>query len=240
MQVQSIAKPIAKVLGKVQQCKPMERLSNCFEKDFETALAYTTVGSIVVKDGVGCYKYVTQSMHNDKIPEDKRKFVAALDLTNGVLMIAAQIGMFFAMRKFTEPLFNKIFNKSFNPKAISTLISKIRNNAAKAGNDVPRKLPLMKEIKDDVKSASLSVFKFVLELAAATILGKRVIVPFIATPLANVVKDKMDRKASKAGEKSEPAKVEPKAAEPAKAEQAPKLDVVSTETNLLKQYTQQH
>ena len=35
------------------------------------------------------------------------------------------------------------------------------------------------------------------EIAAATIVGKRVIVPFVATPLANVVKGKMEAKTAK-------------------------------------------
>ena len=75
-----------------------------------------TVGSIVAKDGIGCVKYVSQSLNNDKIPEKQRNFVAALDLTNGILMILAQIGMFALMRKYSGPIFDKIFKKSFNPK----------------------------------------------------------------------------------------------------------------------------
>ena len=43
-----------------------------------------------------------------------------------------------------------------------------------------------------VRKEALDVFKFVADIAAATIIGKRVIVPFIATPLANVVKGKME------------------------------------------------
>ena len=43
----------------------------------ETALAVGTVSSIILKDGIGCAMYVTQSLNNDKIPEKKRKFVAA-------------------------------------------------------------------------------------------------------------------------------------------------------------------
>ena len=57
---------------------------------FINGLAIT---SIIAKDGVGCYMYVNQSLHNDKIPDDKRKFVAALDLANGGLMILMQILM---------------------------------------------------------------------------------------------------------------------------------------------------
>ena len=61
-----------------------------YEKDDAKLIAGVGVASIVAKDGLGCYLYVKQSLNNDKIPEDKRKFVAALDLANGGLMIAMQ------------------------------------------------------------------------------------------------------------------------------------------------------
>ena len=184
-----IANGASRILGAASKAKPMRWLGDKFQKNPETALALTTVASIVVKDGVGCYKYVTQSLNNEKIPEKQRSFVAALDLTNGVLMILAQIGMFFAMRKLSEPIFNRLFKKSFNEQNAKDIASRIRMLMEKA----PRKLTINKEY-NKVREDALAVFKFVLDIGAATILGKRVIVPFIATPLANKVKDKMDAK----------------------------------------------
>lgn len=188
-----IAKGFSKVLGAASKAKPMKKLGEQFQKNPETALALTTVASIVVKDGVGCYKYVTQSLNNEKIPEKQRSFVAALDLTNGVLMILAQIGMFFAMRKLSEPIFNGLFKKSFNEQNAKDIATRIRMLADKTKEKAPRKLTINKDY-NKVREDALGVFKFVLDIAAATILGKRVIVPFIATPLANKVKDKMDAK----------------------------------------------
>ena len=107
---QGTAGVVSRTLGAVSKSKPMKSLTGKFQGNFEEALAWTTVGSILVKDGIGCYKYVTQSMRNKEIPEEKRNFVASLDLTNGLLMIGTQIGMFFLMRKFSEPIFNKLFN----------------------------------------------------------------------------------------------------------------------------------
>ena len=178
-------------------------------KDFEKALAYSTVGSIVAKDGIGCGMYVYQSMNNKDIPEKRRNFVAALDLTNGVLMILAQIGMFFAMRKLNDKLFHKIFNKSFDKAghAFKTLAEQVRIAQKKAGI----KPDIKDNIKipyDKVKNTTFGIFKFVTELAAATILGKRVIVPLIATPLAQKVEKKMNEKHSADGATSEPAKAE--------------------------------
>ena len=54
----------------------------------------------------------------------------------------------------------------------------------------------MKIAKDynAVKKDALDLFKFVVDIAAATIIGKRVIVPLIATPLAKKVEKKLDAK----------------------------------------------
>lgn len=179
----------AKVLGAASNSKPMKYVGKKFQENPEKTLALLTVGSIIAKDGIGCAKYVSQSLHNDKIPEKQRNFVAALDLTNGVLMIAAQILMFFAMRKFSEPIFNKLFKNSFNDRTGRNIMNKIRMQMAKDNKEI-RKLNIFREY-EKVKKDSLNVFKFVLDIAAATIVGKRVIVPFIATPLANKMKDKM-------------------------------------------------
>ena len=182
---------ISKVLGAASNAKPMKKLGEQFQKNPENTLALMTVASIVVKDGVGCYKYVTQSLNNERIPEKQRNFVAALDLTNGILMILAQIGMFFAMKKFSEPIFNRLFKKSFNDKNAKDIVTRIRMLQHKAGIEPARKLTIEKEY-EKVRKEALDVFKFVADIAAATIIGKRVIVPFIATPLANIVKDKMN------------------------------------------------
>lgn len=178
----------AKALGSVTKTKPIKWVGDQFQKNPEKALAYSTVGSIIVKDGVGCYKYVTQSMNNKDIPDERRNFVAALDLSNGILMILAQIGMFFAMRKFSEPIFDKLFKKSFDSKNLSNLATKLRMEDSSI-----RKLVFNKEAKK-VRKDALDLFKFVADIAAATIIGKRVIVPFIATPVANAIKGKMDEK----------------------------------------------
>ena len=181
----------SKVLGAASNVKPLRWLGDQFQKNPEQAIALTAVTSIAIKDGVGCYKYVTQSLKNDKIPEKQRNFVAALDLTNGVLMIAAQILMFFGMRKFSKPIFDGLFKSSFNEKNAKDIVNRIRMLQNKMGIKPSRKLNINKEY-NKIYEDSLNVFRFVADIAAATIIGKRVIVPFIATPLANIVKDKMD------------------------------------------------
>ena len=172
---------------------PIKWLDKKFQKDPEKALAYLTVASIIAKDGYGCYMYVKQSLNNKEIPEKRRNFVAATDLTNGALMILAQIAMFAAMRKYSEPLFNKLFKKSFNPKLECEIAERIRMNQKQVGKSISRKIEIGKEHKE-VRKDALEAFKYVLEIGAATIIGKRVIVPFISTPLANIVKDKWEAK----------------------------------------------
>ena len=234
MPVNKILSATSKVIGKVEKSKPMQWAEKKFNLDTEKALGLATVTSIVIKDGVGCYKYVTQSLNNKKIPDEKRKFVAALDLTNGILMITAQIAMYFAMRKYSGPLFEKLFQKSFNPEMSKNIASRIRMKQVQAGEPASRKLPIEKEY-NKVKYDGLDVFKFVADIAAATIIGKRVIVPCIATPLAAKVQKKM--------EAYEHAHHPERFTEPVAEEQpqvGEKLDITTHNTNLLKRYYNYH
>ena len=149
------------------------------------------ITSIILKDGLGCYMYVNQSLHNDKIPEDKRKFVAALDLANGGLMIAMQILMHMTIsnKLVQKKMFNKLFGKNFDRAALKTyqkVLGKREKFTEVQGKQFHK---AMDEIKDSVNEA----FSNLTSLAAATIIAKRMIVPFIATPLADKAKAWMSR-----------------------------------------------
>lgn len=208
-------------------------------KTFDNAVALLTLGSIVVKDGLGCIMYVEQSKHNKRIPEERRNFVWKLDAVNGGLMIAFQILFFLGMRKFNDKLFGKLF-KSFKPQHIES-VNEARRVADKAANKVPRtKNELNAEVLT-AKSAGLSIFRSVSELVASTILAKRVVVPFIATYLTDKLESKHNNKNG-----VQPAMTGTKSQEESK-EQTPeigsKLDVTSTQsgtTNLLEKYKQQN
>ena len=195
MGISSVANKIGSAgLGMVSNLKPAQKLCRWFKKDPVGAIATSTIASVVIKDGVGCAMYVYQSMHNDKIPEKRRKFVAALDLTNGILMIASQIAMFFAMRQLNEKLFHKLFNKSFDKLGVAfkSFAEQIRVDEKAAGL-VPSSKRVIRGAYKDLKDASFATFKFVTELAAATIGAKRILVPFIATPLASKVEKLMNK-----------------------------------------------
>lgn len=228
--LQSIGNSIGRTVAKATNTKPAQWLCNKFEQDPEKALAMATVSSIILKDGIGCAMYVTQSLHNEKIPEKKRKFVAALDLTNGVLMIGAQIAMFLAMRKYSGPIFEKLFKKSFNPISKANTISKMRMQDSKKPTGALKKLIYDKEY-EKVRKDALGLFKFVVDIAAATIVGKRIVVPLIATPLAKKVETKLDTKKNGSAEHADTKQETPKAETQKEAEQPAKLDITSSSAN---------
>lgn len=149
------------------------------------------IASIVLKDGLGCWMYVHQSLNNDKIPEDKRKFVAALDLANGGLMIIAQILMHITIsNKIVQ---SKMFNKMFGSKVdrnAQKMIQAILKNSDKYKNASSREIT---EICNKFKGSACDAFGSLTSLIAATTIGKRIIVPFIATPLAGKVEAHMNK-----------------------------------------------
>jgi len=234
----------AKLVGGFSKLKPIDKLSKQFEKHFDSALVYTTIGSIVVKDGIGCGMYVTQSLNNKEIPEKRRSFVAALDLTNGLLMILTQIGLFLAMHKLNKPLFNWIFRKSFSKDARKLTTTQVRMIQHAEGdsvgiNNVSRK-NVVRHVIDKKENKALKTFEFLTDLVASTIIGKRIVVPLIATPLASVVEKKMNAKHAALGNKTED-KVKdnsnPSMQGAKKPEVAQKLDLTSVgSTNLLEKY----
>ena len=149
------------------------------------------VASVILKDGFGCYLYVKQSLNNKKIPEDKRKFVAALDLANGGLMILLQILLTYTISKkaFQEKMFNKLFGKLFNrqsSKSIQAVMEQKLSGKVKGNQDFHRAF-------ESYKDASIAAFGSLTTLIAATTVGKRIITPFIATPLADKTKEWMCR-----------------------------------------------
>lgn len=151
------------------------------------------VASIVLKDGFGCYLYVKQSLENKKIPEDKRKFVAALDLANGGLMILLQTLMTYTISKkvFQEKMFNKLFGKMFNRQSSKSIQAVMESKEhlkgkVKGNQDFHRAF-------ESYKDASISALGSLTALIAATTVGKRILTPFIATPLADKTKAWMCR-----------------------------------------------
>lgn len=198
------------------------------------------VASIVAKDGLGCYLYVTQSMNNKDIPDDKRKFVAALDLTNGLLMIGFQILMFFTVsnKVCQTKMFDKAFGKMFNRPVKKLYQSIIKTKPGHEHLDDIKYSQDFNDFRGKVKDA----FGGFTSLIAATIVGKRMLVPFIATPLAGKVEKKMAQMSDpKNTNKPEEAKTENNSIPAMKGslpQEVPAVEEVkeNTNTNLLDKY----
>jgi|GEM_PF-3968147 len=138
------------------------------------------------KDALATYYYVTQSLKNKKIPEEKRKFVAGLDLANGILnqIFALTLGM--GIGKWTPKLFDKkIAPKYFSPDAMKTMFDTIKPKNMSIG-EFSKKF-------DGVKTASKAGLAVMATLVGTQILCKRVLVPLLATPMASFFKNKMDK-----------------------------------------------
>ncbi len=154
---------------------------------FRVGAAAATVAmvSATSKDAVNCYYYVTQSLKNEKIPEEKRKFVAALDLSNGILNIITQIAMGAPLLKRIDGFFDtKIAPKYFdNNKVIQSLKSKVDDD-------------IFETCLKSQKSAAKAGLGIVATLVVTQIIAKRIIVPLLATPMASVIKKKMEEKSA--------------------------------------------
>ena len=186
----------SRVYGAFTRFAPMKKIANWYagkkdgKKTLETAISISAITSLAVKDGIGCYMYVTQSLNNKEIPDDRRNMVAAMDMVNGGFMIGAQILMFFGMKKLNKTLFPKIFDRLYGKRekemqkrcAAAARLTSTENKGFEARN-IATNVELSRQYKK-IKEEAFNLFKFVSELAAATIIGKRVVVPLIATPVA--------------------------------------------------------
>ena len=83
----------------------------------DTFAAKTLVAINVAKDVFAYGARFTTTMKNKEIPEEKRPFVASMDLMSGVVTAAMQIGVGFSLAnpKFQDKIWDKTFkNCTFN------------------------------------------------------------------------------------------------------------------------------
>lgn len=175
-------------LGRTNLVK--NKLGKQYQLNNDKLITGVGVFSVVAKDGVNCALYTTQSLHNENIPEDKRPFVAALDLTNGILMMTTQVAMTIGFAKIQNKMFNKTFGKYFDraaAKGYQRILSKTNDFKGIGGDQFH---PAFDKYKGTVTSA----FNQITSLAVATIVAKRMIVPFLSTPLADTAKKWMMKK----------------------------------------------
>ncbi len=157
--------------------------------------------STTTKDAVNCYYYTTQSYNNKRIPEDKRKFVAGIDLANGVLNVITQLTLGLCINKWSDKLYEHTFKGGFVPTK-----EKIEDYTNKVNNFL-KKSVLTENIscsKNDIKEAIKKTnkvakggFGVIAVLIVTQIIAKRMIVPFLSTPLAGIFKKQLDKMETK-------------------------------------------
>ncbi|MCQ2958519.1 MAG: hypothetical protein MJ180_06450 [Candidatus Gastranaerophilales bacterium] len=147
-------------------------------------LATITTLSCVSKDAVNCAFYTWQSCTNKRIPDDKRNFVAGLDLSNGILNVTLQLGAGLLFDKVVFPkLYDDFIGKKCFEKLPQKLVEKYKDlSLAKAEQHT--------KLLNKLARNGLMVIG---TLVLTQILVKRVLVPSIATPMATYFKEKFDK-----------------------------------------------
>lgn len=207
---ESINKGIGKAYSFVSSRKLIAKTLDHAAKNPDKYATAMVVTSIVSKDFINCYYYTTQSLHNDKIPEEKRKFVASLDLMNGIIMVGGQLlaGIVFE-KTLNNLLFKKLIDKRLDSDVLKKHAQKLMEEAKRAGKnfkleEVSEELINQYGSKSKKYGLMKSGFKLVIVFAATTALTKRIIAPLLSTPLAGWFKDKFMDKNKKPAEKKEP------------------------------------
>lgn len=157
------------------------------------AVTIATVSNLT-KDGVNCAYYVAQSLNNERIPEDKRKFVAGIDLANGILNVSLQALVSYGLTRHVGKFFdNKIAPKYFNEANYKELYKSVENKI---------KYDDFVNLMQKNKGAAKIGLSVITALVAMQVVTKRILVPFIATPSASVFKKMFEKMEERKQEKN--------------------------------------
>lgn len=192
-------------------------------KEPAKAAAIGLVTSLVTKDAANCIIYTTQSLNNEKIPEDKRRFVAYMDLINGIINVGGQIASFFLVEHMLTPKIQGLWTGKIPKKGEEVTRSKslyaddnvtnILADVIKNKKEELSKIPGLnyEELVQNVQNVGKGVIKKVgkgsgkakdiatgvgilVSALATTAFIKRVVTPLFATPLAGKLADSVDKK----------------------------------------------
>ena len=155
-----------------------------------TAALIATVSN-VSKDAVNCAYYTIQSLNNERIPEDQRKFVAALDLSNGIMNVGVQIAMAFGLSKWVESVFDNKLAKSKDFSLKDDIIKEKFKNLPEELKKKTTEAQFLKDYKGKMEGRvklSKTGFTVLFVNIAMQILTKRIITPLFATPMASYFK----------------------------------------------------
>ena len=157
-----------------------------------TAIGTITTLSCATKDALNCVYYVKQSLDNKRIPEDKRNFVAGMDLVNGVLNVALQLatGLWFNSKVLPKIFENYVAPKYFSNSLEQRILALGEGKNAIKGIDAD----VAKHVAGKLKKAGKAGLAAAATLILTQILIKRVVVPLIATPCAAWFKEYTDKR----------------------------------------------
>lgn len=167
-----------KAVNKIANSKLFNKLNS---PSIAGAASGIALASTMSKDIVATYYYVTQSAKNKKIPPEKRSFVAALDLGNGIMNVIGALAIGLPMKGWMEKLFDsKIEKKYFSTEVAEKTMQKI----AEAGKKIDKEKFMEAFMKrKDLAKTGLCVMG---TLVGSQIIAKRILTPLIATPMASV------------------------------------------------------
>jgi len=224
MKISSFNRSIGKTINYTVQ-KTFAKALEKGQKEPAKYAAMMMVVSLVSKDLVNCIFYTAQSWNNKKIPEDKRKFVAAMDGVNGVINVLGQIGSFLLIERTLTPKMKAKWSgvlKDADDKVIGT-----NPNRPLANDNI---VDIVKKSKDRLKDANKNIAAdienvdidkiskqiikkygkgspkvkaietgvgLIITILATNALIKRTITPLFATPLAGWITHKYLEKGDK-------------------------------------------
>lgn len=129
--------------------------------------------SLILKDAVGCYLYVSQARSNKKMTPQQRADVANYDLANGVINIGLQL---LAVRPI-ENLMTKFVEKKWMNHFFTNLSEKLASPDDKVVMKYLKKTETIK--KGAVAALSVLVCQYFI---------KRVVSPFFSVPAGDMTK----------------------------------------------------
>lgn len=151
-----------------------------------------TVISVVTKDLVGALVLFDKTYHNDKIPEQKRKYLASYELTSGSynVLFPLTVGLLYTSKSFEHKLAKTCFKKYYvSPEQMA----KATGEAKKA----------LEESMKCFEKSKKGLTQFI-SVFFTTIISKRIICPFVGGPMATAFnKNVLQKQEQKAAQKEE-------------------------------------
>lgn len=123
--------------------------------------------SSVALDTYGNFVDFYKTGKNKEIPKEKKPYIRAYKLMNGIISCLAQMGLGLT-----------VLNDSFQRNLANKLFGSLKKQGTKES------LVLFNKCAKGVKAATTLIF--------ATVIIKRLVVPFMVTPLASFIKDVFD------------------------------------------------